>query len=320
MIEIENLSRSFGQFTAVNNLSFKVKPGEVLGFLGPNGAGKSTTMRMITGYLKPDSGDISIFGHSVTASPLQTKSMVGYLPEGAPSYSDMSVRSFLTFIAKARGIPNAEREPRISSVIQQLQLGSVERRVIATLSKGFQRRAGLAQALISDPKVLILDEPTDGLDPNQKYEVRQLIRQLSSDKIVVISTHILEEVEALCNRVIIINDGQLVADGTPSQLKSYSKFYHSVELEVSDPEQWAIHLRSLDGVASISVSRDKANHLVIFPKRGVLLWPQLNVWLQHHDQQPDSISISSGRLEDVFQRVTMGESLAEFGAAREAFE
>jgi ABC-2 type transport system ATP-binding protein len=218
MIEIRNLTKRYGALTAVDDISFTVRPGEVLGFLGPNGAGKSTTMKMITGFLAPTSGTIAVCGHDVESDPLAAKACMGYLPEGAPSYGEMTVRGFLEFIADIRGLSGDRRRARVDDVIARLQLGSVLEQMIETLSKGFKRRVGLAQALLHDPLVLILDEPTDGLDPNQKHQVRTLINDMSKDKIIVISTHILEEVDAVCNRAIIISSGKLLADATPKEL------------------------------------------------------------------------------------------------------
>lgn len=218
MIEIRNLSKRYGALTAVNDISFSVGAGQVLGFLGPNGAGKSTTMKMITGFLAPTSGSVSVCGHDVETQPLAAKACMGYLPEGAPSYGEMTVRGFLEFIAEIRGLSPDKRRTRLDDVIHRLALGSVLEQMIETLSKGFKRRVGLAQALLHDPQVLILDEPTDGLDPNQKHEVRSLISTMAKDKIIVISTHILEEVDAVCNRAIIISNGKLLADDTPQGL------------------------------------------------------------------------------------------------------
>jgi ABC-2 type transport system ATP-binding protein len=218
MIEIRNLSKRYGLLTAVDDISFDVGAGEVLGFLGPNGAGKSTTMKMITGFLAPTSGSVRVCGHDVGSAPLAAKSCMGYLPEGAPSYGEMSVRGFLEFIADVRGLTAERRRARLDDVISRLGLQGVLEQVVETLSKGFKRRVGLAQALVHDPQVLILDEPTDGLDPNQKHEVRELISAMSKDKIIVISTHILEEVDAVCNRAIIIAAGRILADETPKAL------------------------------------------------------------------------------------------------------
>ena len=220
MIEISHLSKRYGALTAVDDVSFDVKAGEVLGFLGPNGAGKSTTMKMITGFLAPSSGTVRVCGHDVQSAPLAAKSCMGYLPEGAPSYGEMSVRGFLNFIADIRGLTDDRRRARLDDVIARLGLESVLEQMVETLSKGYKRRLGLAQALLHDPQVLILDEPTDGLDPMQKHEVRTLIGEIAREKTIVISTHILEEVDAVCTRAVIIARGRLVADDTPAGLKS----------------------------------------------------------------------------------------------------
>lgn len=222
MIEIQELQKSFGDFRAVDGVSFSVQPGEVLGFLGPNGAGKSTTMRMITGFLTPSGGAVKVAGADVGADPIAAKRRIGYLPEGAPLYPDMTPRTLLEFIAEVRGVPASERKARIEKVVAQVHIGGVLDQRIDTLSKGFKRRVGLAQAIVHDPEILILDEPTDGLDPNQKHEVRQLIEEMSQDKVIILSTHILEEVEAVCSRAIIIARGKVVYDGTPKELKERS--------------------------------------------------------------------------------------------------
>jgi ABC-2 type transport system ATP-binding protein len=222
MIEINQLTKRYGGLTAVDNISFTVEPGQVLGFLGPNGAGKSTTMKMIAGFLAPSAGTVKVCGHDIEVEPLQAKRVMGYLPEGAPSYGEMTVDSFLGFVADMRELNGDVRTRRLGEVITRLGLGSVLEQSIETLSKGFKRRVGLAQAILHDPKILILDEPTDGLDPNQKHEVRTLINDMSKDKIIVISTHILEEVDAVCNRAMIIAAGRILADDTPTNLKARS--------------------------------------------------------------------------------------------------
>jgi len=220
MIKTQNLTKNYDGLLAVDDLSFSAEPGEVLGFLGPNGAGKSTTMRMLAGFITPTSGTASICGHDVGTDPIAAKSALGYLPEGAPSYGEMTVASFLGFIADLRSLEGAHRKARLDYVIGRLQLEPVLAQSIDTLSKGFKRRVGLAQAIVHDPKVLILDEPTDGLDPLQKHEVRTLIVEIAREKTIVISTHILEEVDAVCTRAVIIARGKLVADDTPAGLKS----------------------------------------------------------------------------------------------------
>lgn len=218
MIEIEGLTKRYGRHTVVDKLSFSCGPGEVLGFLGPNGAGKSTTMKMVTGFVAPSSGTASVCGHDVQAETLAAQRHLGYLPEGAPLYAEMTPRQFLDFIADVRGLSGSERRRRLDEVIDLLHLEPVLQQATDTLSKGFKRRVGLAQAILHDPDVLVLDEPTDGLDPNQKHEVRELIRSMSAQKLIVISTHILEEVEAVCSRAIIIADGRLLVDDTPEAL------------------------------------------------------------------------------------------------------
>ncbi|MAE71104.1 MAG: multidrug ABC transporter ATP-binding protein [Gemmatimonadetes bacterium] len=222
MIEIEHLSRHFGSLIAVDDVSFEVGRGEVLGFLGPNGAGKSTTMKMLTGFLAPTSGFARVCGVEVAESPIEAKSHIGYLPEGAPLYGDMTPAEFLSFVAEARGLANGMRQNQIDEAVSRLQLESVLNQRIETLSKGFKRRVGLAQAILHDPDVLILDEPTDGLDPNQKHQVRSLIRAMAKEKAIVLSTHILEEVDAVCTRAIIIAEGTIRFDGTPEELRARS--------------------------------------------------------------------------------------------------
>jgi ABC-2 type transport system ATP-binding protein len=218
MIRIENLVKAFGAKRAVDGVSFAVERGEVLGFLGPNGAGKSTTMRMITGFITPTSGSVTVGGHDVAEAPLETKRLIGYLPEAAPSYHDMTVQGFLSFAAELRGLDGDARKQAVRRAVERCFLASVLHQTIDTLSKGYKHRTCLAQALIHDPQVLILDEPTDGLDPNQKHEVRNLIRELGKTKAIIFSTHILEEVDAACTRAIIIDRGRIVASGTPDEL------------------------------------------------------------------------------------------------------
>jgi len=220
MIEVQNLSRRFGPKLAVDDISFQVNKGEVLGFLGPNGAGKSTTMRMITGYLAPTLGRVKVCGFDVASQPLEAKRRIGYLPESAPSWPDMRVIDFLRFAARVRGLEGAVQRAAIERVVQQCHLENVLGQQIDTLSKGFRQRTCLAQALIHDPEVLVLDEPTDGLDPNQKHEMRALIRDMSRSRAVLFSTHILEEVDEVCTRAIVIDRGRVVADGTPAELRA----------------------------------------------------------------------------------------------------
>lgn len=219
LIQIEGLTKRFGSFTAVDNVSFTVRRGEVLGFLGPNGAGKSTTMRMLAGFMTPTAGRASICGHDVQEDPIAARKQLGFLPEGAPTYPEMTVSAFLAFTARIRGFSGAELARRVDHAIALTTLQGVRLQPVETLSKGFKRRVGLAQSLLHDPPVLVLDEPTDGLDPNQKHEVRALIQQMAPQKAIVISTHILEEVGAVCTRAIIIARGTVVADETPAELE-----------------------------------------------------------------------------------------------------
>ena len=218
LIEVDRLTKSFGPFIAVDNISFSLKRGEVLGFLGPNGAGKTTTMRMITGFLSPTKGNISVCGHDVSEYPIEIKEKIGYVPEGAPLYGEMTVMNFLKFIANIRKIPKNKINDSIHNVIKKLGLELVLYQQVETLSKGYKRRVGLSQAIIHDPDVLILDEPTDGLDPNQKHEVRKLIKEMASTKAIIISTHILEEVDAVCTRAMIIAKGRMIVDKSPKDL------------------------------------------------------------------------------------------------------
>jgi len=222
MLEIDSLSKRFGDFYAVSDVSFKVEKGEVLGFLGPNGAGKSTTMKMITGFLEPTFGDAKVCGHSILHERLQAQKKIGYVPENAPLYEEMYVKEFLNFVGGMHGISNKKLAECVAHVINICNLEKVEAQKIETLSKGYKRRVSLAQALVHDPDILILDEPTDGLDPNQKHDVRLLIKELSKEKCVLISTHILEEVEEVCDRCVIIGEGRLLFEGTPEELRGRS--------------------------------------------------------------------------------------------------
>src|SRR5215475_9819759 len=256
MIEIQNLTKRFGPVTAVANLSLLVKPGEVLGFLGPNGAGKSTTMKMVTGYLAPDEGTARICGHDIVGDTIAAQRKLGYLPEGAPAYGEMTPRQFLHFIAGVRQLTGTAAKSATERAVAGTELGSVMDQPIETLSKGFRRRVGLAQAILHDPEVLILDEPTDGLDPNQKHEVRELIRSMGSTKAIIVSTHILEEVDAVCDRAIIIDHGRIVSDGTPHQLHARSPDYNAVSLRVSaaDTKRAMGLLKAVPMVASVEVA------------------------------------------------------------------
>ncbi|MBK8978875.1 MAG: ATP-binding cassette domain-containing protein [Planctomycetes bacterium] len=220
MIKVDRITKRFGSIVAVDGVEFEVQRGEVLGFLGPNGAGKSTTMKILTCFLEPDSGTATVAGHDILRDPVGVRRQIGYVPENAPLYGDMTVASFLKFVGSVRGMSSGSIRGAIDRVVEQCALSGVVQQTIETLSKGYKRRVGLAQALLHDPDVLILDEPTDGLDPNQKHHVREMIRGMGAEKCIVISTHILEEVDAVCSRAIIIGRGRLLADGKPDELKA----------------------------------------------------------------------------------------------------
>lgn len=305
MIEIRNLTKRFAQHTAVDDLSFSVQPGEVLGFLGPNGAGKSTTMKMLTGFLAPTSGTASILGCDIQTQTLEAQRQIGYLPEGAPCYGDMTVRGFLEFIAEVRGFRGAEKTLRVQSAVEQVELETVLEQSIETLSKGFKRRVGLAQAILHDPRVLILDEPTDGLDPNQKHQVRQLIQGLARDKIVIISTHILEEVTALCTRAVIIAQGRLLADGTPLELESRSRYHQAVTL-VADETLDQAALAALPGVAGVEENA-REHSLSVLAQPGAVIFPQVNALIAERGWKVRELNVERGRLDEVFRTLTRGE-------------
>jgi ABC-2 type transport system ATP-binding protein len=308
MIEIRNLTKKFGAFVAVDDVSFSVQPGEVLGFLGPNGAGKSTTMKMATGFLAPTSGTAIISGHDVRKDPIRVKAEVGYLPEGAPLYPDMTPHSLLRFVADARGLTAARRDERIRDVVQQVQLEGVMGQRIETLSKGFKRRVGLAQAIIHDPNVLILDEPTDGLDPNQKHEVRALIKRMAAGKVIVLSTHILEEVESVCTRAIIIARGRLCFDGSPEDLRQRSRYYNAVELTVkaSTAPGAQAALTGLDGIEQVEnlESENGLESYVLFPRDRAAILRTVSDYAYENGWEVEHLHVERGRLDDVFRTIT----------------
>ncbi|MDH0144230.1 MULTISPECIES: ABC transporter ATP-binding protein [Pseudomonadaceae] len=305
MIEIKNLTKRFAHHTAVDGLSFQVQQGEVLGFLGPNGAGKSTTMKMLTGFLAPTSGTASILGFDIQSDTLKAQQQIGYLPEGAPCYGDMTVRGFLEFIAEVRGYRGAEKKQRVQRAVEQVELEKVLEQSIETLSKGFKRRVGLAQAILHDPRVLILDEPTDGLDPNQKHQVRKLIQSLAKDKIVIISTHILEEVSAVCTRAVVIAAGKVVADGTPMELESRSRYHQAVTL-VAEGELDRAALAALPGVAGVEDNAEGSLTLLAAP--GQVIFPQVNELIRQRGWQVKELDVERGRLDEVFRSLTRGEA------------
>jgi ABC-2 type transport system ATP-binding protein len=306
MIKTEHLSKRYDSLVAVDDVSFQVAPGEVLGFLGPNGAGKTTTMRMLAGFITPTAGKASICGHDIATEPMAAKASLGYLPEGAPSYGEMSVRSFLEFIADLRHLQGDQHRKRMDYVIGRLQLERVLEQTIETLSKGFRRRVGLAQAIIHDPPVLILDEPTDGLDPNQKHEVRTLINEMARDKIIVISTHILEEVDAVCSRAIIIARGRIVADDTPQGLEAKSRYYNAVTLQLEKADQLEAAraaVAALPAVAEVEVSVRDAR-LTALPRAGATILPTVSELATRNGLKLKELHLESGRLDEVFRTIT----------------
>lgn len=308
MIEISHLTKQFGPLKAVDDISLNIAAGEVLGFLGPNGAGKSTTMKMITGFLTPDGGSVRVAGEDVAKHPMAVKRRIGYLPEGAPLYGDMTPRSFLQFVAEIRGLRAGERQQRVDEAVARTSIGDVLEKPIETLSKGFKRRVGLAQAILHDPQVLILDEPTDGLDPNQKHEVRELIRAMASDKVIVLSTHILEEVEAVCSRAVIIAGGRLVFDGTPRTLMARSALHNAVTLsiETADAEAARDALATLSGVAGVQILErsDSQATLQVLAADGAEVVTTVSAAARDHGWQVHGLSVEQGRLDDVFRDIT----------------
>jgi ABC-2 type transport system ATP-binding protein len=304
MIEAKSLCKRYGAFTAVDKLSLTVAPGQVLGFIGPNGAGKSTTMKMLTGFLAPTSGTALVNGFDVVEDSLAARRCIGYLPEGAPSYGEMTVSEFLYFIARAREIGKPDQARLTGEAIEKLNLQGVLHQPVETLSKGFKRRVGLAQAIIHDPAVLILDEPTDGLDPNQKHEVRHLIQDMASDKIIVISTHILEEVQAVCNRVVIISQGRLLADDTPQGLIARSRYHNAVTLLVDTPNRIASVLSELPEVARAEIAEGE---LTVFPA-GKGLFEAVSTAIREHGWNVSELRLEAGRFDEVFRQITRGET------------
>ena len=310
MIEVKNLSKHFGEKVAVDNISFTVQKGEVLGFLGPNGAGKSTTMRMVTGYLPPTLGDISVGEADIVDQELEAKAKIGYLPENAPLYSDMTVEDFLRFSAEMRQVPDDQVEEAVDKAIETCFLQRVRQQSVDTLSKGFRHRTCLAQSIIHDPEVLILDEPTDGLDPNQKHEVRNLIKRMGETKAIIFSTHILEEVEACCSRAIIIDRGTVIADGTPDQLKSKAVNAGALELHASGLAASGIRqeLEKLSEVKTVEVLDSSSDSIqaLIRPNKGkakaladVVFQLAVDKGLTIHE-----LHVREGRLDELFREIT----------------
>ena len=303
-ISVQNLCKHFSTFTAVDNISFDVNKGEVLGFLGPNGAGKSTTMKIITGYMSSSGGRVLIDGIDAQKHPLLVKKIIGYLPEGAPAYGDMTTISFLGFIADIRGYKGTQKKQKIIDAIDKVNLGSVIHKPIETLSKGFKRRVGLAQAILHDPLILIMDEPTDGLDPNQKYEVRQLINEMAKDKAILISTHILEEVDAICDRAAIITQGKIIFDGKPEELQAMSPTHNAVRIKFTThvPHSSKERLFVMDTVSDVVES--ETGSLLITPKNGTSIIRQITRLAHDEAWDIEEIFVTAGHLDEVFRTIT----------------
>ena len=312
MIEINGLTKRYGRHTVVDDLSFRCESGEVLGFLGPNGAGKSTTMKMLTGFVTPSAGGASVCGHDIATDGLAARRKLGYLPEGAPCYAEMTPGSFLEFIADIRGLTGSERKSRLDEVIERLHLGPVLQQSVDTLSKGFKRRVGLAQAILHDPEVLILDEPTDGLDPNQKHEVRELILSMAEDKLIVISTHILEEVEAVCSRAIIIANGKILADDTPHALAMQSRYHNAVRISLSDGDNIDEIEAAVSALGAVDATEtDRIHgHVVAIAKQGdagIATWQQVTDLVNVKGWTVEGLQLEAGRLDEIFRQITQGE-------------
>ena len=305
MIEVENLTKSFSDTKAVDDVTFSVARGEVLGFLGPNGAGKSTVMKMISGFLKPDRGRVRIAGINVETDPIRAKERIGYLPEGMPLYDEMPVHSFLAFNAKVRGINAREIPSRIASVVTSVRLQSVLTKPIHALSKGYRRRVGLAQALLHDPQVLVLDEPTDGLDPLQKEQVRNLIRSIAEEKAIILSTHILEEVDSVCTRVIIIDQGRIVANQVPEELIRTSRLNNAVQLKIPGVErdQAMSALTGIEQVGDVEYIEQDESYL-LFPKDGGPIVDSVWKVIDSNGWTVRTLSEKKGNLDDVFRTLT----------------
>ena len=311
MIEVRHLTKQFGSHLAVDDISFTARKGEILGFLGPNGAGKSTTMRMITGFFPPTSGTVIVGDSDILTQSLAARKKIGYLPENAPVYPDMTVTRYLDFCAEIRGFRGSAKNQRVGETVERCFLASVRHQVVNTLSKGYKQRVCFAQSILHDPEYLILDEPTDGLDPNQKHEVRLMIREMSATKAIIFSTHILDEVDAVCSRAIIIADGKVVADDTPDGLRRRSASHGSVVLTVTGAATGGIQKRiaELDGVASISVveSDGERTTLRIFPDDPAV--PVADRVIASANQDGVDIAavfVEQGRLDDVFREITTG--------------
>jgi ABC-2 type transport system ATP-binding protein len=311
LIEADGLHKSFGALKAVDGISLGVARGEVLGFLGPNGAGKSTTMKMITGFLEPDTGTARIAGFDIGTCPMEAKRRLGYLPEGAPAYAEMTPAGFLGFIAEIRGFSGAEAKRRIGAAVEKTGLEGVLNQTIDTLSKGFKRRVGLAQAILHDPEALIMDEPTDGLDPNQKHHVRQLIQEMAKEKAIIISTHILEEVEAVCSRAVVINKGRIVADGTAEDLMRRMPYHNAVAIRLKSDNEAAVRnaLSSAGAIERVEMVGKVNGHLELraVPRPGAIIAADVAALLRDKSVPVEEIFVERGKLDDVFRQITSSE-------------
>lgn len=312
LVTTEGLCKSFESIKAVDGISLTVEPGEILGFLGPNGAGKSTTMKMITGFIEPDAGRSVVCGIDMAARPKAAKQHIGYLPEGAPAYGDMSPSGFLKFVGQIRGLRRRQLKEKVDAAIAKTGLEKVVDQTIDTLSKGFKRRVGLAQAILHDPDVLILDEPTDGLDPNQKHHIRELIKTMASEKAIVISTHILEEVEAVCTRAVVIDKGRIVADGTAEDLQGRAPYHNavSIRLAATAATSLADALKGndrIDKVETIATENGTA-HLRAFPKSELQIAADVAAIVKESQISIEEIFVERGRLDDVFRQITTTDS------------
>ena len=316
-IEADGLRKVFGSIVAVEDISFTVETGEVLGFLGPNGAGKTTTMRMLTGYLRPTRGDVSICGINMLADPVKAKARIGYLPEGAPLYPEMTPATLLRFTGQARGLGGKELENRMDETADLVNLREVWNQSIETLSKGYKRRLGLAQAILHNPEVLILDEPTDGLDPNQKQEVRLLVRQMAESKAIIISTHILEEVHAVCTRAVILVSGRIVADGTPVELESMASDHNAVTIlmPTTGASQFAEKLEKIPAVSAVRITPEGEDRCLVqaFPSRGGLILTQVTDLIREQNISVLEFRQEPGRLDEVFRNLTIPTTDPAYG-------
>ncbi len=311
LVEADRLSKSFGAIRAVDDISLRVSKGEVLGFLGPNGAGKSTTMKILTGFLEPDSGTARVCSFDVVEHPKDAKACLGYLPEGAPAYGDMTPKSFLEFIAEIRGFEGTGKAKRIASAVERTGLQGVLGQSIDTLSKGYKRRVGLAQAILHDPAVLIMDEPTDGLDPNQKHLVRALISDMAKDKAIIVSTHILEEVEAVCTRAVVIDRGRIVADGTAEDLQRRMPYHNAVAIKVDAARADAVAgaLSALSSIERVERLPPANGHiqLRVMPRNGSAIATDVAALLREKSIPVEEMFVERGKLDDVFRQITTSD-------------